>query len=221
MTAATLRGSAPPDAEVWLSVQDASAMLGVSPATLRRWSAAGEVEAFTTPGGHRRFALSTLKALLPNHTESHARPAAVGESSDRLVKVIRRHSRSATHDNAWTRTLDQPTMERVRHSCRALTVALVRHLDAVSRGSRGDTLQSAEFAARDLGVLLALQGCGLVESFGTFLRFRGLILKELSAAAVRSGLATAEATALVTRGGEAVDRLLEALVAAHSEASSH
>ena len=47
-----------PDSEVWLSVHDASAMLGVSPATLRRWSVAGEIEAFTTPGGHRRFALS-------------------------------------------------------------------------------------------------------------------------------------------------------------------
>lgn len=59
------RTPAPVEAETWLSVHDASLMLGVSSATLRRWSAAGEVEAFTTPGGHRRYALSTLKALLP------------------------------------------------------------------------------------------------------------------------------------------------------------
>jgi excisionase family DNA binding protein len=50
----------------WLSVHEASALVGVSPATLRRWSDAGEIVAFTTPGGHRRFARSAILAMLPN-----------------------------------------------------------------------------------------------------------------------------------------------------------
>lgn len=73
MTTATARNQ-----ETWLSVQEASAMLGVSPATLRRWSANGEVEAFTTPGGHRRFSLSTLKALLQQGTGDVSRPGSLG-----------------------------------------------------------------------------------------------------------------------------------------------
>ena len=52
--------------EEWLTVQDACALIGVSPATLRRWSAAGDVEAFTTPGGHRRFARSTILGHQPS-----------------------------------------------------------------------------------------------------------------------------------------------------------
>ena len=83
------------DREVWLSVHEASAMLGVSPATLRRWSAAGEVEAFTTPGGHRRFALSTLQALLPHPSDAPVRLAPLGESPDRMVRVLRRHARAS------------------------------------------------------------------------------------------------------------------------------
>lgn len=57
------RSDPPTDAEVWLSVHDAAAMLGVSSATLRRWCAHGDIEAFTTPGGHRRYALSAIRAL--------------------------------------------------------------------------------------------------------------------------------------------------------------
>ena len=44
--AAAAHPTAPPQTEIWLTVHDASAMLGVSPATLRRWSVNGEVEAF-------------------------------------------------------------------------------------------------------------------------------------------------------------------------------
>ena len=38
-----------------LSLGPASRLLGVDPDTLRRWADEGRVEAFTTPGGHRRF----------------------------------------------------------------------------------------------------------------------------------------------------------------------
>lgn len=51
--------------EEWLTVHEACELIGVSPATLRRWSSAGRVNAFVTPGGHRRFARSTILSLLP------------------------------------------------------------------------------------------------------------------------------------------------------------
>lgn len=61
MTQAT---QAPPHEE-WLTVREACELLGVSPATLRRWSDNGEITTFTTPGGHRRFARSAILGLLP------------------------------------------------------------------------------------------------------------------------------------------------------------
>src|SRR5450759_3453083 len=45
--------------------QEASALLGVSTATLRRWAADGRVATFTTPGGHRRIRRSAVEALFP------------------------------------------------------------------------------------------------------------------------------------------------------------
>lgn len=122
--------------ETWLSVQEASAMLGVSPATLRRWSAAGEVEAFTTPGGHRRFAVSTLSALL-------------------------------------------------------------------DRGC-GDGPRSVE----DEPLPEGLAGGLLTEVVAAFVRFRGVFVDEVADAAVRHGLSSTEAMALVNRCGAAVDTAL-------------
>lgn len=54
--------------EEWLTLQEACALMGVAPATLRRWSDNGAIKTFTTPGGHRRFARSALLALLPMPT---------------------------------------------------------------------------------------------------------------------------------------------------------
>jgi excisionase family DNA binding protein len=48
----------------WLSLTEAGALLGVHPTTLRRWTDAGEVPCFRTPGGHRRFRASDLAAWM-------------------------------------------------------------------------------------------------------------------------------------------------------------
>jgi len=47
----------------WLSVKDASALLGVDPSTLRRWSDAGKLPVVVTPGGHRRYAEADIRTL--------------------------------------------------------------------------------------------------------------------------------------------------------------
>jgi glutamyl-tRNA reductase len=60
--------------EEWLTLHEACSLVGVSPATLRRWSDNGDISSFTTPGGHRRFAKSALLDLL--RTPCGAPPAA-------------------------------------------------------------------------------------------------------------------------------------------------
>ena len=54
------------EAEEWLTVQDACALIGVSPATLRRWSAAGDVQAFTTPGNCIAWSISEIAFKYPS-----------------------------------------------------------------------------------------------------------------------------------------------------------
>lgn len=203
--------------ETWLSVQEASAMLGVSPATLRRWSAAGEVEAFTTPGGHRRFAISTLKALLQQGTgEASRRPASLGESSERVIRVMRRHARAAS--SALPEMIrDEVFRSEMAALGRRLTTALLAHLDAEGSAQASRAIAEAETVAAEHARLGVGSGAQLTEVVGVFVRFRGLFVDELADAAVRHGLSSAEATALVNRGGAAADRVLAALVAAWEE----
>src|SRR3954467_10354312 len=47
----------------WLTLQDASEMLGVATSTLRRWGDAGRVPMKRTLGGHRRFARAEVVQL--------------------------------------------------------------------------------------------------------------------------------------------------------------
>lgn len=86
--------------EEWLSLGEACALVGVSPATLRRWSDNGDIRAFTTPGGHRRFARSAILDLLPDTDGAGAEPAdgrpapAAGNGDD---PVLSRLLALATH----------------------------------------------------------------------------------------------------------------------------
>jgi excisionase family DNA binding protein len=48
----------------WLTLGQAARFLGVAQSTIRKWSDAGRVPAFYTPGGHRRFRRSDLQEFV-------------------------------------------------------------------------------------------------------------------------------------------------------------
>lgn len=57
-----------PAPDEWISLQEASALLGVATSTLRRWGDAGQVPMKRTIGGHRRFqrqAIGRLAGAVP------------------------------------------------------------------------------------------------------------------------------------------------------------
>jgi excisionase family DNA binding protein len=52
------------DEKHWLSLAEASEVVGVHATTLRRWADAGSLPCFRTPGGHRRFRAADLAAWM-------------------------------------------------------------------------------------------------------------------------------------------------------------
>lgn len=56
-----------PAEEDWMSLQEASELLGVAASTLRRWGDAGQVPMKRTLGGHRRFARQVVVKLAGAH----------------------------------------------------------------------------------------------------------------------------------------------------------
>ena len=61
-----------PQAEKVLSSAQVAAMFGVDPKTVTRWANAGRVTSFRTPGGHRRFRESEMRALVEGVPQQRA-----------------------------------------------------------------------------------------------------------------------------------------------------
>ena len=83
----------------WLTLQDASEMLGVATSTLRRWGDAGRVPMKRTLGGHRRFARDVVARLagaqaptieivpaLPQHSAPHPASHSWGIDSGEMAR---------------------------------------------------------------------------------------------------------------------------------------
>ena len=56
------------DTEPLLTPQQVAAMFRVDPKTVTRWAASGLIGSIRTPGGHRRFRESEIRALLAELT---------------------------------------------------------------------------------------------------------------------------------------------------------
>lgn len=192
-------------------------MLGVSPATLRRWSAAGEVEAFTTPGGHRRYAKSTIQHLLPQPVGRDATVADLGESPERLARIVERHVRAVRRDIGWLEGSDEETRRALTLGGWAMVEGLLGYVDGRGR-EREAALRPAIAAAALHGRLAAEHHGDLGEVVEAFHGFRGLLVDELAELACRRGLATPDAMRLLGRANDGVDRLIIAIVEAHAAA---
>jgi excisionase family DNA binding protein len=53
-----------PGGEKLLTPSEVAALFRVDPKTVTRWAAAGRISSVRTPGGHRRFRESEVRALL-------------------------------------------------------------------------------------------------------------------------------------------------------------
>ncbi len=81
----------------WLTLGQAAARLGVAQTTIRKWSDAGQVPTFYTPGGHRRYRRDDL-------TDFISRSGAPQRTAGPLVLVV--------DDDAGVRALVRSILEQ-------------------------------------------------------------------------------------------------------------
>jgi excisionase family DNA binding protein len=62
-----------PSSGMGLTASEAARHLGVSISTVRRWSDAGHLKGYRTPGGQRRFSVEQLDAFLESLAPSDGR----------------------------------------------------------------------------------------------------------------------------------------------------
>lgn len=210
-------GSRPAGQDRWLTLTQASRALGVTPNTLRRWADRGQVPSFVTPGGHRRFPLAAIIAYVPSHRPQRPALAAIGASSDHMVRAYRRSQQTPRRPDAsdWLTQLSDAERSRFRERGLELVRHLLGYLDAARSGASA-SLETAEACARDYGAAAATSGVALSDTVEGFLRFRKPFVDELAVLARRRHLDTREATGLLADAEAALDRLLIALMLGHN-----
>jgi excisionase family DNA binding protein len=218
MTPATRQSSS------WIGLGEASRLLGIAPGTLRRWADDGRIPVFTTPGGHRRFARSTLSALLPAARTRRPSLARLGASPERMARAYHARSRAggpadgvtAAAGRPWIAALTDEVRDAFRVRGRELVTLLLEHLDAPDADQDAETLRAASELAAAYGRETAALGVSLSEAVERFLWFRSPFVDELGALARKRGLDTREATALIGEAEAATDRLLVSMMTGHA-----
>jgi excisionase family DNA binding protein len=199
----------------WVGLSEASRVLGVSPATLRRWSDAGRLRVFTTPGGHRRFSRSALERLLPADRSRRPSIGGAGLSPSRIARSYRRASRDAAPELPWVLTLTDEQRLLFRERGHVLAASLLQYLDATRPEAAAHHLGEASSAAGEYGTVAATLGLSLSQTVEGFLRFRAPFHHELAVAARRRGFDTTETTDLLQTAEAAMDKLLVATMTGH------
>jgi excisionase family DNA binding protein len=64
-----------------LTPGEVASLFRVDPKTVTRWAAAGRISSIRTPGGHRRFRESEVRALLRGDAAAAAAPAPAPRQS--------------------------------------------------------------------------------------------------------------------------------------------
>ena len=200
---------APTPTSRWLSLGPASRMVGVDPDTLRRWADEGRVEAYVTPGGHRRFDRRAIEALVASRRSATRPLTSLGASPERMARAYqRRYARNAAGVPASAGAAAD--RERYRADGRRLVEALVAHLDADPADSAARERSEAEAGALvdDLAVRVAGSGTSLTEAVGLFVTARQPFLAELSGLGRRRALDASRLAALFEQATGLLDRLL-------------
>ena len=168
--------AAPRRAPEWMTLSEASAFLGVDASTLRVWADAGRMEAYRTPGGHRRFDRAALEAFLARSRQ---------EPEPKLAELIGPHAARLVPDaleqirrQRWYRVLDESTARAIGETCRGLMDALAGYLGGGAR--QQSALRAGEASGEVLGARVAALGLNAAEATEAFLFFKSIISDAVS-----------------------------------------
>ena len=204
----------------WLSINEACRLLGVDQSTLRRWSDAGKVPVFRTPGGHRRYAEDDLRALLGEGPRRQERPRVSRQVlADRSLSAYEEEYLRGARERRWFHAYSATNVEEHRRLGRRLVDLAVRFAAAAPHsGDRPSLLTDAEQIGVHYGRAGAAAGLTISETVEAFLYFRFPVVRAVMGMIEEEGLAAKRAARLFVEIGHFMDRVLVATVQAHEGA---
>ncbi|HEX5466162.1 MAG TPA: helix-turn-helix domain-containing protein [Candidatus Limnocylindrales bacterium] len=211
----------------WLSLGPASRLLGVDPDTLRRWADAGQVEAFATPGGHRRFNRRSLEQLIAVQRRDPLSLSRLGGTTERFAAAYRRGysvqrrrpaaSGAVAAGALTTATATAPAIgpgdeAAFRDEGRRLVEALLGQLDPAAPRARAEARLVSAGLATEMGRRMRATGASLRGAVALFVAARRPFLAEIGAIGRRRHLDPSQLSHLYDEASALLDGLLLAFL---------
>ncbi len=199
----------------WITLTEASRLLGVHPMTRRGWVDAGLIHAFRTPGGHRRFQIDELRNFLNQHQSNPTTRALVIAPDQTLQQVRKQLNAEPVTQSSWYLRLSESQRAKQRELGQRLLGLL---LQFVSRRENAEHfLDEGRALAAEYGHELALAGLSAGELARAFLFFRRTIVNAAYPPEAKRGQGDAEDLHLFSRINIFMDELLIATLNAYDQ----
>lgn len=200
----------------WLTLGKASQLLGVHPTTLRAWVDAGLVNAFLTPGGHRRFQLVELRAFL-NRRRADTETRALTTAPDQTLQQVRRQlGEQPVARESWYQRMSDAQRVQQRETGQRLLGLL---LQFVSRSENAEHfVVEGRALVQEYGREFALANFSVSELAQAFLFFRRMIVNAACYPAGGAAPSDAEGMRLLQRITLFMDEMLVATLDAYEHA---
>jgi len=197
----------------WVTLRRACEILGVDESTLRRWADTGRLRSYRTPGGHRRFSLVNLEAMVAGETRTRG-----SDEMERIAtaRIRRQLQRARQQDQGWYASLTEANRSELRDLGRRLVEMVGEYLDKRTR--RAGLLDEALEIGGRYGRVLQEAGLPLASAVGAYTGFRRTIDETTRQSAVRESLPLDEALAAIGQVHALGDQVLLGLAAAYEAA---
>ena len=201
----------------WLTIQEACAVLGVDQSTLRRWSDTGKVPVFRTPGGHRRYAITDVNALVNGGAQLQERSKVSRQVlTDRSLSGYEDDYLRAARERPWFRAYASATQEEHRRLGRRLVDLAVRYASVpAAAADRASLLDEARLIGEHYGRNGAMVGLSAAETIEAFIYFRHPVVTSVSGLIEEQGLVAKRAIRLYAEINHFLDQVMIATVQAH------
>ena len=201
----------------WLTIDAACRLLGVDHSTLRRWSDAGRIKVFVTPGGHRRYDEADVRALIERAPEKRAL------SGPALASLSLSHygpeQLGWAHEQPWFRAFDPAALGELREEGRQLVELAMRYISTRDgqdgAESRAAILDEAAALGGRYGARNARLGVSLADSVAAYLYFRAPTVETITSYMEGEHLPAKRVARIFRDLGDFLDHALLAMIVAH------
>jgi excisionase family DNA binding protein len=203
------------EATQWLTLKQASDLLGIHFTTLRSWADRGQIAVFRTPGGHRRFSLADLRRFL----EERAGKAVVSDSEafvNALVGRVRaemERTDQAQH-MAWRHGFDDATKDERSRRGRDLFGLAISYV--LKPQQRANILEDGRRLGREYGREAAAGRITLMDTGRAVQFFRSQLVQFLRSGTPAQGL-DADDVRIQQLVDQFIDEVLYAVLGGYEE----